>query len=103
MCKGKGSKTIEDGIYKIVSSANTKKALTRDGQIIELNANTASDKQKYKFEYQGDGYYKIIIPGTNEVLTANNNKITIEEDKDLDKQKWIVKKQDKGLCKFTYK
>ena len=94
--KEKGSKTIEDGRYKIVSSANTKKALTRDGQIIELNANTASDKQKYKFEYQGNGYYKIIIPGTNEVLTANNNKITIEEDKDLDKQKWIVKKQDKG-------
>ncbi len=94
--KEKGSKTIEDGTYKIVSSANTKKALTRDGQIIELNANTASDKQKYKFEYQGNGYYKIIIPGTNELLTANNNKITIEEDKDLDKQKWIVKKQDKG-------
>ena len=93
--KEKGTQTIDDGTYKIMPQSNTKKSLEIIDGAVKLNDILDSTNQKFEFKYNGDGYYKILISNTSNVLTVgNDNKVYEEEDKDLDTQKWIVKKQN---------
>ena len=94
--KEKGTQTVEDGTYRIISNANRKKAVTLKNGNLEINDDSLLDTQKYKINYQGNGYYKIIIPNTNKILTVNANdttKIYEANDENLDTQLWIIKKQ----------
>ena len=97
--KEKGSKTIENGTYKIVSSASTKKAITMNNSELKLNDLLNDNSQKYEIQYQSNGYYKIINAKSNKILTAgkdNTGKIYESNDENLDTQLWIIKKQKNG-------
>ena len=54
------------------------------------------NSQKFRFEYQEDGYYKITVIHTGKSLTVNNNEIKegvsiVQNDyNNLDSQKWIL-------------
>ena len=94
--KEKGTQTIEDGTYKIITFLNTSKAIELSEEL-KLNDILDSTNQKFEFKYDGNGYYKIFTSNSNKVLSVdkdNTKKLYEAEDEDLDTQKWIVKKQD---------
>lgn len=100
----KGTKSIEDGTYRIFNESNNNKIIeiengsTKNGAKIQMVNNTNSIQQKFIIEYISDGYYKIKSKKTNKVLTVESSnpkvgsQITQQEDKNLDTQKWILKK-----------
>ena len=95
--KEKGTQTIEEGTYKIIPQSNVQKSLEIIDGEVKINDILNSESQKFEFKYDGNGYYKIFIQDTTKVLTVDKedtSKVYESEDKDLDTQKWIVKKQD---------
>ena len=103
-----GTKTIENGIYKISTKINEKLVLDVDGGYtknyanIQLYTDVNVNQQKFVVTYMGDGFYKITAlhseksldvagggknPGTNLQQYENNN---------TDSQKWIIKEADDG-------
>ena len=92
-----------NGIYKITSAINVNKVVeVKDGNLnenVSININDFDNKnwQKFYFEYQKEGYYKIIATHTGKVLTARDNnlkegtKIVQADYQNLDSQKWVLR------------
>lgn len=84
----KGTKSTDDGLYRIYNLTNTNKLVEND---------------KFEIKYVSNGYYKIKSKNTGKVLTVENNdpkagsKILKQDDKDLDTQKWILKKSAESV------
>ncbi len=84
----KGTKSTDDGLYRIYNLTNTNKLVEND---------------KFEVKYVSNGYYKIKLKSTGKVLTVENNdpkagsKILKQDDKDLDTQKWILKKSAESV------
>ena len=76
------SQTHENGIYKMLMGANLNKAIEVKGGYKNNNdildiwdyGNTAW--QKFYFEYQKEGYYKITAMHTGKSLTAENGRLS---------------------------
>ena len=110
-----GTKTVEDGTYRMMSLLNGNKvfdidkATTSNGGILQIWDSTNVKQQKFDITYTGDGYYKIKAKHSNKVLTVESNipvagsKITQQEDKNLDTQKWIIKKQSESIYNIISK
>lgn len=105
----KGTQTIEDGTYRILSKINTKKAVTIDGNDVELNEHEKTADRRYTFKYDGEGYYTIINVETGKALAVESenpniySKIQLEELTNEDTQKWIVKDQSAGIYSLVSK
>lgn len=111
-----GSKSIDDGTYRILSNINNKKVWEiREESKLQLQDNTKNRlQQKFDIEYTGNGYYKIKSKSSNQVLTVANENPQIgsdvlkQEDKNLDTQRWILKKYSESVyalvskCKNLY-
>ena len=101
------SQTHENGIYKMLMGANLNKAIEVKGGYKNNNdildiwdyGNTAW--QKFYFEYQEEGYYKITAMHTGKSLTAKNGKLSegtaiVQADyQGLDSQKWVLRDSGK--------
>ena len=79
LCKPEtGSKTVEDGTYRILSTINDKKvweiaySSRENGANVLMWENTKSVQQKFDIEYVGEGYYKIKSKISNKVLTVES-------------------------------
>ena len=101
-------KTKVDGIYKIVVGADSNKAIeiagsnTGENAIVDIWNYGNATAQKFYFQYQEEGFYKIIAMHTGKSLTAKDNKIEegtpIVQAKyqGLDSQKWILRDSGKN-------
>ena len=94
-----GTKTIDNGYYFINSSINSKKVLDVNNGVMESNRNVEiyalnyGINQKWKIEYLGDGYYKILCNKDNSYgLQVNGNNINIGKYTGSQDQQWIIKK-----------
>lgn len=65
-------KPIEDGEYVIVSQSAQYQAITEKNSNIQLETYNNSENQKFKVEYVGNGYYKIILRSTGKSLDVTN-------------------------------
>ena len=104
----KGSKTIENGTYEIVSAVKNNMVINIEGSSTANQANVnlwtylGQAQQKFKLEYDGKGYYKIKNTNSGKVLdvewggmTAGTN-VWQYEDNGTDSQKWVIKKTSDG-------
>ena len=99
-------KTIENGMYKIVTKINLNQAFditdgsNADGVQIELWQYVNSLQQVFYVEYGQDGYYKITSKLTGKVLAVENVdvyngvKVIQQTETGADTEKWII--EDKG-------
>ncbi len=102
-------KTKENGIYKIAVGSSPDKVIEIAGSNKNNNAKVDiwsyyqnADAQKFYFEYQKEGFYKITAMHTGKSLTVENNKI--EEGAKIvqseytgeEGQKWIFKDSKKN-------
>ena len=111
----KGEKVVEDGTYRILSNLNNVQAIDIDcgsmdnGAKAQLWQDYNKAQQKFKIQYDKDGYYKIISMNSNKALTVENKNtrygtnIIQKEDKNLDTQLWIIKNTGNGTYKFVSK
>lgn len=63
---------IEDGIYSIRNSSNSNFSLRQVNNNIQINKYDSLLEQKFKIEYVGNGYYKIIDITTGYVFDVEN-------------------------------
>ena len=96
-------KTIENGIYQIVSSLDNNKvikvngAYDNNGANIQLSENYNNINQKFKITYLENGYYKIEAMHSEKVLDvsggniSNGTNVQQWESNNTDAQKWIIK------------
>ena len=97
-------KTKENGIYKIAVGSSPDKVIEIAGSNKNNNAKVDiwsyyqnADAQKFYFEYQKEGFYKITAMHTGKSLTVEDNKIEEEakivqsEYTGEEGQKWILK------------
>ena len=101
-------RTKEDGIYKIAIGANSNKTIEVAGSDTGNNATVDiwdygnATAQKFYFEYQEEGFYKITAMHTGKSLTAKGDKIEegvqiVQYDyQGLDSQKWILRDSGKN-------
>ena len=101
-------KTKQDGLYKIAVGADSNKTMEVAGSDTANNAqigiwdygNVAA--QKFYFEYQKEGFYKITAKHTGKSLTVKNNELVsgtqiVQYDyQGLDSQKWILRDSGKN-------
>ena len=102
------SKTQVDGIYKINVGKDPNKAIEIGGGSTYNNATTDiwdfgnAEWQKFYFEYNEDGYYKITARHTGKSLTVKDNNLVegaeiVQADyQGLDSQKWILRDSNKN-------
>ncbi len=99
--------SIEDGTYTIITKAKIDKAIEIDEKITGNKDNlyitqfSSEIQQKFNVEYIENGFYKIVSKKTGKALTVENenlegSEIIQEEYKQLDTQKWIIKKYSEG-------
>ncbi len=103
-----GKQTIPDGYYIIQSAINTNKAIDIESASINSEANvilwdkSSRNNQKFKFTYDGNGYYTITSVKSNKVLdvawASKNKESNIQQYTNTGKdwQKWIVEKNSDG-------
>ena len=111
----KGSKTIEDGIYEIHLSSNTKYTLDvyKVSQLnkanVQLWVDSDVDEQRFKITYQGDGYYTIMALHSKKLVEVTTGQrvtgVNVQqyESNGSDDQKWIIKKISNGKYSFISK
>lgn len=104
----KGKQIISNGTYTISTKMNFNQVLDiyeasySNNANVEVYTRNNNYNQKYRLEYDGNGYYKIKVEHSKKVLTvrqASINKGTnVEqyEDLGLDAQKWIIKEAENG-------
>ncbi len=104
-----GTQSVEDGTYRILSVANSKKVFDitggsdSNGANVQIWDSSKVTQQKFILEYDGNGYYKIKSKKSNKVLTVESEKpkvgsnVTQQEDKNLDTQKWILKRYSESV------
>lgn len=101
-----GSKTLEDGVYKISSFTNPNLSLSVQktaGQSakIGLEDNSNSIKQSWRVKYLNNGYY-MITSYANELLSldvkdgnsSNSVPLQLYTNNGTDAQKWIIKEEN---------
>ena len=105
----KGTQSIDDGTYTIMSIIDTKKFLdieggsTSEGAKLQIWDSAKVPQQKFTLKYVGDGFYKIISKKSGKVLTVQDteniqsSQVIQAEDKDLDTQKWILQKSSESV------
>lgn len=103
-----GTKTIADGYYTISSALNTSRAIDIEGASIYgeakaiLWSKTGRNNQKFKFTYDGNGYYTITSAKSKKVLdvawAGKENGSTLQQYSSSGNswQKWIVEKNSDG-------
>ena len=108
-------KTIENGIYKIVSALNNSKVLdvehanTSSGTNVSLYSKQNSNNQKFKVTYIGEGYYKIEAIFSGKVLDVaggkniNGTNVQQWENNNTDAQRWIIKDAGNGYYSIISK
>ena len=108
-------KTIENGIYQIVSSLDNNKvikvngAYDNNGANIQLSENYNNINQKFKITYLENGYYKIEAMHSGKVLdvsggkTSNGTNVQQWESNNTDAQKWIIKDAGNGYYSIISK
>ena len=94
-----GSKDLENGYYFINLYKDSNKTLDINGGVMSDNRNVEAYSlnyglnQKWYVEYMSDGYYKILSNKNDQYsLQVVGNNVNIGIYKDLDNQKWIIKK-----------
>ena len=99
------AKTIgTDFVAKITTNADLTKALSLDGNNVELRKYDGKKDQLWKFELQDDGSYKIVNRSNNWCLDVqdfgigNGTNIQTWKDNGLEAQRWVITldKQNKG-------
>lgn len=100
--QNKNEKTIEEGIYEIVSAKDSSKFITIDNTSnAVINTNLNSKRQKFKVSYK-DEYYIIQALDNNEVLDVAGGKkeegtnVQSYKSNGTDAQKWIIKEEGNG-------
>ena len=103
-----GEETIEDGIYKIATVLNTNISLevsnssTANQANVQLWSYVGENQQKFKLEYDGNGYYIIRNVNSGKVLDVANagmlsgTNVQQYEYNGTDSQKWIIKETEDG-------
>lgn len=103
-----GTRTIDDGEYRIVSAVDNTFVCEIENSSTETNANCQlykagrSNNQVFKFEYMGDGYYKITAKHSGKVLdakgggTESTTNVQQYPSNDSSAQRWIVKSAGDG-------
>lgn len=99
-----GTKTIDDGLYKITSNLNNQKSVSVKNRSSNNNTatvlNDVSDEWSniWRFKYLNNGYYSITsyldetkVLDVSGGSSANNTKIQIHNANNTISQKWIVK------------
>ena len=104
----KVEKVKGNGIYKIAIGKDTSKTLEVAGSNINNNATVDiwnygnATAQKFYFEYQKEGYYKITAMHTGKSLTVKNNNLVesteiVQSDYlGADGQKWVLRDTNKN-------
>lgn len=104
----RGTQSIPDGYYFIESSIDKGKVVDIEGASINVEANVilwkknSANNQKFKFKYDGNGYYTITSVKSKKSLdvawAAKNNESNVQQytSSNNDWQKWIVEKNSDG-------
>ena len=110
-----GEKTVEDGIYKIVTGINNSSVLDIDGGSTANGANlqiwqdSNVTQQRFKITYLNNGYYKITAMHSGKVLdvanagTTNLTNVWQHEDNGTNAQQWIIKEAGEGYYNIISK
>ncbi len=110
-----GTKTVDNGYYKILTKLNTSRSFDIDcgsfanGAMAQLWQDYNKLQQKFKIEYVDNGYYKIISANSKKALTVSNRNtrrgtlIVQQDDSNLDTQLWIIKNGNNGTHRFISK
>ena len=111
----KGSQTIEDGNYEIVTALKENMVIDISNASKENQANAdiwefiGQSQQKFKIEYDGLGYYKIVNINSGKVLDAawggmtSGTNVWQYEDNGTDSQKWVIQKTSDGYYNIISK
>ena len=103
-----GTKSIENGTYKIQVQSNKNKALdisagsTVNGANLQIWDYTNELQQKFRLDYLGDGFYKITNIRSGKVLdvaggnSADGTNVQQYEWNGTDAQKWVIRKNSDG-------
>lgn len=106
-----GKRTVEDGIYTILSSADSILAFditsgsTSDGARLQLWQQDGFLQQSFQVQYNEDGYYTIKSQLSGKVLSVNSENvkngtpIIQTTATGSDKEKWII--EDKGNGEYS--
>ena len=107
--ENKSDRVIENGIYEIVSLLDTNKAFditngsNEDGTKIQLWDYLNAIQQKFKIEYDSEGFYTIESMLTGKLLATENINVyngvkLIQKQRDgSDSEKWIIEKNEDGF------
>lgn len=111
----KGSKTLSDGTYRIVTAKNEDYGL----DVSNANKNNKTnvqiwkwdsvDQQRFNISYDGNGYYTIIPVHSGSVLDVDNagktNRTNIWQyaNNNSDAQKWVIKSSGNGTYNIISK
>ena len=96
----KAQQTKANGTYNMILGGDLNQAVgakVEDNSKLDIAKYNKELYQKFDFEYQEEGYYKITVASTNKSLTVKNNsinkkaEIVQDEYKANSGQKWIVK------------
>ena len=102
-------KTLSNGTYKIMSSINTnyglevENASTANQANVQLWSYVGGIQQKFKLEYDGNGYYIIRNAYSNKVLDVEGGALSSETNvsqcdyNGTDSQRWIIEKSSDGF------
>lgn len=100
----KGTKSLEDGLYSIISYENNNKQLSYSNNMVSVIENVTKNDNLFEFTYLENGYYKINIKDSNKVLTVEKSGNVIESEfVNLDTQKWILKRNSKNVYNIINK
>ena len=101
-----GTQTLEDGLYKIASFADSTKALSIKGLVeqgakIVLDNNDSSIEQMWRVKYLGNGYYTLTSYASEVTVmdvfngdAINGTYVQLYKSNGTDAQKWIIKEED---------
>ena len=110
-----GTKTIDDGIYKISSALDSTKVIDISGasKLAGANVQVWKDKsissQEFYISYDGKGFYTIKNVNSKKVLdvtdarTERGTNVWQWESNSTDAQKWVIQKTDDGYYRIISK
>ena len=111
----KGSKTLNDGIYKIATALNKNKVIDISEASMISGANVQIwdyvnvKQQKFYLKYDGNGYYTIKSLNSGKVIdvtgavTERGTNVQQWEINSTDAQKWVIKKTSDGYYNIISK
>ena len=105
----RGTKTLEDGKYRIILSEYPEFGMDvahenyTDGTNIQIYQNTTEDNQIYEVTHIGDGFYKIIHCDSGKSidvaggLKSDSTNLQLYTWNDTDSQKWVIYEISDGV------